>query len=113
MSSSGEKSKRYYTSKNFYRYIRPGAYRIGASATDQGGIYPLAFKQDAEKTHTIILINDTTFSRPVKLSGAGLPATYSMFVTNETEDCKDHGSINANETILLPPKSVITLYRKN
>ena len=28
MTSSGEKSKRYYVSKNFYRYVRPGDYRV-------------------------------------------------------------------------------------
>jgi O-glycosyl hydrolase len=31
MNSKGQKSKRYYVSKSFYRYIRPGAVRIAAS----------------------------------------------------------------------------------
>ncbi|MEP7143691.1 MAG: PKD domain-containing protein [Ferruginibacter sp.] len=113
MSSAGAKSKRYYTSKNFYRYIKPGAYRVGASVAGQSGIYPLAFKQDAENEQTIIFINDSTASGAIKLSGAGLPLTYSMFVTNENDDCKDYGSVNTKDAILLPPRAVITLYKKN
>src|SRR5205085_12199144 len=50
MSSSGAKSKRYYVSKNLYRYVRPGAYRISAIAPGQSNIYPMAFKHDTENS---------------------------------------------------------------
>jgi glucuronoarabinoxylan endo-1,4-beta-xylanase len=113
MSSIGEKSKRYFVSKNFYRYVRPGAYRINASAPDETNIYPLAFKHDTENTQIIILINDSTISQAIKLSGVGLSSQFEMFVTSETEDCKDDGVINSSEAILLPPNSVVTLYKKN
>ena len=113
MSSSGVKSKRYYTSKNLYHYVRPGAYRIGAAAPDQSSIYPLAFKHDTENSETIVLINDSTITRAVRLSGSGLSTQFSMFVTSATDDCKDYGIINTIDGILLPSKSVITLYKKN
>jgi O-glycosyl hydrolase len=82
MSSSDEKSKRYFVSKNFYRYIRPGDYRINASANKQTNIYPLAFKNDTAHTTTIVLINDNASEQPVTFSGAGLPAQFEMFVTS-------------------------------
>jgi len=113
MSSSGVKSKRYYVSKNLYRYVRPGAYRISATAPDQSSIYPLAFKHDTENSQTIVLINDSTITRAVKLSGNGLPSQFSVYVTSATDDCKDYGTINTNDGILLSPKSVVTLYKKN
>ena len=34
MSSKGDKSKRYYVSKQFYRYVRPGAIRTDATTVD-------------------------------------------------------------------------------
>ena len=112
MSSSGEKSKRYFVSKNFYRYVRPGAHRISATTAEQTNIYPLAFKDDAENSETIILINDNATARAIKLSGASLPQ-FQMYVTSETEDCKDDGAVNSNSTILLPANSITTLYKKN
>ena len=113
MSSSGIKSKRYYVSKNFYNYVRPGAYRISASAPDQSNIYPLAFKHDIENSQTIILINDSTVSKAVKLSGDGLAEQFSMYVTSANDDCKDYGIFNTSDGFLLPANSVITLYKKN
>lgn len=113
MSSSGDKSKRYFVSKNFYRYVRPGAYKISATAAEQANIYPLAFKHDAENSETIVLINDNAAARTIKLSGNGLPSQLNMYVTSETEDCKDDGIVNSSNAILLPANSVITLYKKN
>jgi len=113
MSSSGIKSKRYYVSKNFYRYVRPGSWRISASASDQSNIYPLAFKHDIENSQTIILINDSTVSKAVKLSGDGLPEQFSMYITSANDDCQDYGIFNTSDGFLLPANSVITLYKKN
>ncbi|HRH59111.1 MAG TPA: PKD domain-containing protein, partial [Chitinophagaceae bacterium] len=113
MSSSGQKSKRYYASKNFYRYVRPGDYRIQASADASANIYPLAFKNDTAATNTIVLINDNAADRAIKLSGAALPAQFEMFVTSATDDCKSYSTVNSSDNILLPANSVITLYHKN
>ena len=113
MSSSGSRSKRYYVSKNFYHYVRPGDYRIQSSTPDKTNIYPLAFKNDTAHTNTIVLINDNTEGRAVKLKGAVLPSEFSMFVTSATDDCKDYGIINTSDGFLLPANSVITLYKKN
>ena len=113
MSSSGTKSKRYFVSKNLYHYVRPGAYRISATAPGQSNIYPMAFKHDTENSQTIVLINDNSTGTAITLSGNGLPAQFSMFTTSETDDCKDYGTINTSEGVLLPAKSVVTLYKKN
>lgn len=113
MSSSGTMSKRYYVSKNFYHYVRPGDYRIASSTPGQTNIYPLAFKNDTAHTSTIVLINNNPEGRAVKLEGAALPSQFSMFVTSVNDDCKDDGIVNTNDGFLLPANSVITLYKKN
>ena len=113
MSSSGEKSKRYYVSKNFYHYVRPGDYRIKASANDGTNIHPVAFKNDVANTTTIVLINDNTTDVAVKLSGANLPVNFNKYVTSANDNCKDYGTVNAGAAVLLPAGSVTTLYQKN
>ncbi|HEV8508263.1 MAG TPA: hypothetical protein VGQ53_22820, partial [Chitinophagaceae bacterium] len=113
MNTSGEKSKRYYVSKNFYRYIRPGATRINASVPSGATIYPLAFKNGVENLQTLILINSNSTQKIIKLSGSGLPAQLNMYVTSEKDDCNDQGLVNGTDNILLPANSVVTLYKKN
>jgi O-glycosyl hydrolase len=112
MSSSGEKSKRYYVSKNFYRYIRPGDYRIKCTADDGSNIYALAFKNDTAHTTTIVLINDNATDKTIKLSGSNLPAQFNKYVTSGNEDCNDDGVVKSTDVLLLPANTVITLYAK-
>lgn len=112
MSSSGTKSKRYYVSKNFYRYIRPGAVRIKAE-TGGAGILPLAFRHVADNSQTIVLINANDQSVFITLSGAGLFSQYNMYTTTAADNCADIGLVNSNKTLSLPPNSVVTLYKKN
>jgi glucuronoarabinoxylan endo-1,4-beta-xylanase len=113
MSSSGEKSKRYYVSKNFYRYVRPGDNRIKCTADDNSNIYALAFKNDTAKTTTIVLINDNASDKAVQLSGSNLPLQFNKYITDETEDCKDDGTVNSSDIFTIPANSVVTLYKKN
>jgi O-glycosyl hydrolase len=114
MNSAGAKSKRYYVSKNFYRYIRPGAVRTEVTAPDGSGIYPLAFENTARNEHTIVFINDNKeTSKAVKLSGSGLAPTYKMYVTSADENTRDAGVVNSTDIVLLPANSVVTLYKGN
>lgn len=111
MSSNGEKSKRYYASKNFYRYVRPGALRIGASAKG-AEVLPLAFEHSGDNSQTIVLINTTTDTKLIALTGAGLLAQYNLYQTSATDDCADKGTVASNAVLSLPPNSVVTLYKK-
>ena len=113
MNSSGTRSKRYYASKNFYRYIRPGATRITASVPAGTETYSLAFKNEIENSQTIILINDNPTDKIIRLSGAGLPAQLNTYVTSASDDCKDQGLVGSAHNILLPANSVVTLYKRN
>lgn len=111
MSSTGEKSKRYFVSKNFYKYIRPGAIRADATAASGTSIYPLAFQNTTGNTTTIVLINDSTAAQAIQLSGNNLPAQFNKIITSAIDDAKDFGTVNTTDIILLPPKSVVTLFR--
>lgn len=111
MSSAGVKSKRYYTSKNFYRYIRPGAKRFGIESTDSDKLLPLAFNHPGDQSTSIIIINDNkTSGMPVRLTGSGIPAELSMLITSKEDDCKSYGKVKNTDIILLPANSIVTLY---
>ncbi|HEX5027021.1 MAG TPA: glycoside hydrolase [Agriterribacter sp.] len=111
MSAGGEKSKRYFVSKNFYRYIRPGAQRFKISSDDEH-LLPLAFTNTNEQSNTIVIINDDITGKPVRLSGTGLANEYSIFATSADHDCKAMGSTDVKDVVLIPAKGVVTLYKK-
>jgi O-glycosyl hydrolase len=113
MSSNGTKSKRYYVSKNFYRYIRPGAIRTESNTPQRTSIYSLYFQNATENSSTLILINESESGKPIKLSGNNLPTAFNMYVTSLDDNAKDYGPVNSNDLILLPGNSVVTLYKKN
>jgi len=113
MSSAGEKSKRFFVSKNFYKFIRPGAQRIAADAATDSKVYPLAFTHSSRQSTTLVLINDNTEPRAVKLSGSGLPSDFIQYHSSINENWKDNGTVKSDGILLLQPQSVTTLYRKN
>lgn len=111
MSSAGAKSKRYFVSKNYYKYVRPGAQRFEITSAD-AHVLPLAFVNTAEASTTIVITNDENTGKAVKLTGTGIPAQFSVFVTSENKDCEDMGVLNASDVVLVPAKSVVTIYKK-
>lgn len=113
MNTAGAKSKRYYASKNFYKYIRPGAIRFSAEAPDGSKIYPVAFRNATDGSTVLVLINDNPDqTKPVKLSSAGLPSSFEMYATSQRDNCADKGMVNTAETLMLPANSIVTLVGK-
>lgn len=110
--SNSNKSKRYFTTKHFARYVRPNAVSVGATCAEDADILPLAFQHDVKKTLTVILINQATTDKKVKLSFADAsitPANYKMYLSNASNDCADKGSVVAGADISIPANSLITL----
>lgn len=75
-------SKRYWAFAAFGRYIRPGAVRIGAAATDSG-LQVSAFRNRGG-SQVVEILNTGTTDEPVTLQGVPL-AGATAYVTNETE----------------------------
>lgn len=106
ISNNGLKSKRYFVSKQYYRYVRPGAVRVEAS-TANADILPLAFVKDGLTTLVISNVGNT--ETPVQIKGDGTSAQYKVFRTSATENCKELTNVKAGERIVLPAQSVVTL----
>ena len=105
--------KKYFASKHYYRYIRPGAVRIGATfetATDD--MFVTAYEHTGNKTNTIVIINAGA-ARAITLQGGTLPTEYKMYRTSvsNSENCSLIGTIKSGSgnRFALPENSIITL----
>lgn len=100
-------SKRYFVSKSFYRFIRPGAKMVKVSTTDSS-LFVVAFRHPTMNATTIVAINSATQDKPLRLGGSGIPSSYAAFRTSATEDCVSVDTVN-NGSITLKANSVNTL----
>jgi O-glycosyl hydrolase len=107
MSGVTKRGKKYYVSKNYYRYIRPGAQMVQASS-DDSEVLVAAFDHGAANTLTIIAINGGQASKSATLTGANLPGQFQAYRTSATEDCAAVGPM-APAAIVLPARSITSL----
>ena len=98
----------FYASKNFFKFIRPGAIRIGSSS-DHVDLLETAFYHPQNKTYTIVMINKGSIGIPVNLKGSNIPSQYQVFRTSQFLNCVQVDSVK-DEIFLLPPNSITTLY---
>jgi O-glycosyl hydrolase len=102
------KGKKYYVSKQFYRYIRPGAIRVAATSTNNN-VFVSAYEHAGAGTHTIVLANTSTSPQSVSLGGTGLPATFTIYRTTATENAVNAGDYPTGTSLSLPARSISTL----
>jgi O-glycosyl hydrolase len=98
----------YYASKNYYKWIRPGAVMIKANSSDTS-VLSLAFVHPANRTFTMVLTNAGSASASVTLSGGGLPGTCSAWRSSASENCVAIANVTGN-SLTLPAQSITTLY---
>ncbi len=99
--------KRYYVSKNFYRYIRPGAKALEVTTTD-ASLFVVAFSNPGSDAFTIVAINTASSDKTLTIGGAGVPQSFSAYRTSASDDCVAAGTM-ANGAITLKADSVTTL----
>lgn len=113
--SPSKKGKKYYASKHFYRFIRPGAKMVSVSTTLDSGVSASAFQHDGMGSFTVVLINSSDKNLQADLSGESLPTEFDYYVTgsSSTENCvKREGKVSSG-AIFLPRFSVVTLVSGN
>jgi O-glycosyl hydrolase len=96
----------FYTSKNYFKYIRPGAVRI-KSITNHEDVMVSAFEHPLNNTLTVVVINKSLQAKSARLSGNNLPVEFSAFRTTEFENFIRVDSLDS-DIFILPPKSVTT-----
>lgn len=103
-----EPNSTFYTSKHYFKYIRPGAIRVETS-TDHPDILATAFEHAENGTFTVVVINKGKYPVSVELAGSNLPNGFKVFRSSEFENFIEVDSL-AGEMFVLPAGSVTTLY---
>ena len=112
MQTENNPGLRYYVSRQFYRFIRPGAERVELVYDEDEGVFATAYVHDEMDTFTIVAINTNNEPVDLFLEGDDLPETYEMHVTTQSLHGEVQGTKGAGE-IVLPASSVVTLVHGN
>jgi glucosylceramidase len=104
-----EPSKRYYMFKQFAKFVRPGAVRIGASATGTG-LQVSAYENGSNLT--MVVINKSAAAQKLNLVVPG-NADLTVYMTSEDKDCVPSGKVsikNGQPTPFnVPARAILTL----
>jgi glucuronoarabinoxylan endo-1,4-beta-xylanase len=106
--------KTYYVSKNFYKYIRPGAVHIKCDATSDTTIWPIAFNDKANQKLVVVALNTGTVSKSITFSGSNMPTSFQAYRTSSSENCVDvSSSAVSGQNITLPANTITTIVGAN
>jgi O-glycosyl hydrolase len=109
MKGTAEKGKKYYVSKHFYRFIRPGAQMVKTTYDESIGVFATAFQHTQMGAFTMVYINNSTKAVKVNLTGANVPDTFDYYITDGgSNNCTKKDAVQKT-SITLPPSSVVTL----
>ncbi len=103
----GKPTGRYFASKHYYRFIRPGAVRIKAG-TDDEDILALGFKDSGEYSLAFVLINKGEAVKKVKLPQVKGQGERKMFLSTDSLHCEIQPG-QTGRIITLPPQSIATV----
>jgi len=99
---------KYYASKHFYRYIRPGARQI-ASTSDDSDVRVAAFYHEGSDCLTLVLINSAETAKTVStVSDTDGATTFERIVSTQTDKCVVD-NVSGSGSFELPAASVTTL----
>lgn len=107
--------KRFWCLAHYSRFVRPGALRIGATASPVDGVYVSAYRSQQETTPTLVIvaINTTDNDQPCTISLTNVAAdTLQQYITSDTQNLAQANSIavtNGELALTLAPRSVTTL----
>ncbi len=108
----GKPAKQYYASKNFFRFIKPGAQQVESSSTDNDlMITSFTNTEEWDNSLSLVVINKGTEPKTISLNITnGTYNNFEVFRTTEFDKCIRMSNANYSDLISIPAKSVTTLY---
>lgn len=94
--------KIYYVSKNFYRFIRPGAVQIHCVDNEDEQVLVTAYKHGEESRLTVVAINTGDSPKMLSLAMENKPKEFAHYKTTATDNCIMAGIQYATEVELSP-----------
>ena len=109
---SGQTTKRLYVMGNYSKFVRPGYYRIGTSASPVGGVLVSAYKDTSSGKFAIVAINQNASAVTLDFALSGFTAnTVVPWVTSASLNLAQQSSITVGGSAFvatLPAASVTT-----
>ncbi len=112
ISTNGQVSKRGWCMAQFSKFIRPGFYRVDATASPMSGVYLSAYKSNTDVVVVVVNTNSSTQSLTVAIDGSSI-SSYDRFTTSSSKSLTSDGKVTASNgsvTISLDAQSVTTLH---
>lgn len=97
----------YYTKKHFSKFIKEGARRIFANTPSNSNILITAF-QNPDESVAMVLLNNNNSVSSISISGQNLPRKFKIYQSTNQNFWELTSIING--TLILPPKSITTLW---
>ena len=115
MKGTEVKGKKYYVSKHFYRFIRPGAKMVKLTYDESIGVFASAYENTVMGSFTVELINNSDKQVKMNLAGDNLPTDFDYYLTTSAADdnCTKKAITVSKGNVMLPPYSVVTLVNGN
>jgi glucuronoarabinoxylan endo-1,4-beta-xylanase len=110
--NSGAVTKRGWCMAQFSKFIRPGFYRVDATATPTSGVSLSAYKSDTDVVLVAVNTSSSTQSITVSINGSTI-SSYDKFTTSGSKNMASDGKItaaNGSLTVPLDGSSVTTLH---
>ena len=101
----GRPTPKYYASKHFYRYIRPGAVRVKAESLIEN-LHVSAFHHPVDGTLTLVLVNGGAENLDLTLNSG---YEFEIYRSTETEECIAAGVFHPGDVLPVPAKGILTL----
>lgn len=112
--SAPKKGPKYYTFRQFYRYIRPGDLRINV-VSDDPSLQVLGF-ESPQRRHTVVVRNTSSDVREIFIKGLSA-GTYGVTMTSPSHDGDEQPTITISSgntlNFSLPGDSIVTFHERN
>lgn len=111
----GNSAPKYVAAKHFFRYIRPGAYRVSSSVSNSDNLAASAYTHEDDGTLTIVLINTSSSAQSAEITIPELQGNDTTFetYTSSNDNYWQSATVdiqNGSASVSLPGYSVMTLY---
>jgi len=105
----GKETPKYHAARHFYRFVRPGAFRVEATP-EEGPVIASAFRHDFDGTLTVVLINKGEAPATVRTAVAGVAAVpFSVVQSTANRPSVTLSDLPAGQSLSLPAESITTL----
>jgi glucuronoarabinoxylan endo-1,4-beta-xylanase len=109
--NNGAVTKRGYCMAHWSKFVRPGFYRVDATASPASGLSLSAFKGDSGVVVVVVNTNTSSKSLSISLSGSA-PSSFTKYTTSASKSLSNEGTVaasNGSLSVSLDASSVTSL----